>query len=83
MEKRKLRENRTQWRQDAERAGIGSKTLQDVELNSASKILEKQFLLLKVLWRNNEARDFDPKLFDLSDSIEEARKVLRDYDDWN
>ncbi|GAD92741.1 conserved hypothetical protein [Paecilomyces variotii No. 5] len=41
-----------------------------------------QYLLLRVLWRENHAGDLDPHRYGLSDFLEEAKEKLQDYNGW-
>lgn len=72
-----------EWKKMAEEKGITSLSIHNEELPSASKIKLRQFLLLRVLWKEIQPAGFKPSKFGLDRYIQQAKKMLKGYRSWN
>ncbi|KAI9372848.1 hypothetical protein BJX61DRAFT_552579 [Aspergillus egyptiacus] len=74
--------NPTEWRTRAEKIGVLGKSIHAAELKSASKMTERQYLLLQVLWKTINADQFNWEYFELKPWENEAEKLLQAYPCW-
>lgn len=77
-----LPSNEKRWEAAMARMGLTGQTIHGAELNSASKIEYKQFLLLQVLWETRHIQDLPKILPEFNKWIVKAEEMLRDYKSW-
>lgn len=78
-----LPEDEVNWSTGVIEQGINHQSISTFShAASGSKIGFKQFLLLRVLWATDEARDIQKRSEWLSTRLKTAGKLLRDISDW-
>ncbi|PYH65241.1 uncharacterized protein BO88DRAFT_471623 [Aspergillus vadensis CBS 113365] len=77
-----LPSNKRRWEAAMARMGLTGQTIHGAELDSASKIEYKQFLLLQVLWEIRHIQDLPKLLPDLNNWIVKAEELLKNYKSW-
>ncbi|KAI3015966.1 hypothetical protein CBS147353_7930 [Aspergillus niger] len=77
-----LPSNEKRWEAAMARVGLTGQTIHGAELNSASKIEYKQFLLLQVLWETRHIQDLPKILPEFNKWIVKAEEMLQDYKSW-
>lgn len=79
---RPLPETPSRWAELAEQEGVRDKPIHEEKLSSASKITRRQYMLLRVLWKNLPPKKLDYRRLDLEKWINLARKMLNSYYSW-
>lgn len=70
------------WEREVGIEGLTRSSIHQEELESASNIQYKQYLMLRVLWKHTAANKIDFRELELDDWRELAKERLKDYDSW-
>ncbi|PLN86610.1 hypothetical protein BDW42DRAFT_158119 [Aspergillus taichungensis] len=72
---------RTQWQAQVDLLGLGTQTIHDIQLKSASHVSREQFLLLRVLWNSRHSSRL-LSFFDLKQWLPDAKEKLENLSSW-
>ncbi|KAL3248313.1 hypothetical protein ABHI18_012098 [Aspergillus niger] len=73
----------TKWAELAEKEGVLNQVIHEEELDCASKITLRQYLLLRVLRKRSYRSKLDPNRLGLGPWMNQAKNMLRSYPSWN
>lgn len=73
----------TKWAELAEKEGVLNQVIHEEELDCASKITLRQYLLLRVLRKRSYRSKLDPNWLSLEPWMNQAKNMLRSYPSWN
>ncbi|PYH67311.1 uncharacterized protein BO88DRAFT_391735 [Aspergillus vadensis CBS 113365] len=72
-----------EWAVLAKKNGVLNKLIHAEELDSASKIKLRQYLLLRILRKRSQRTKLDPKRLGLEPWMNQAKGMLQSYPSWN
>lgn len=73
----------SEWKKAAESEGLVGVGINDEHFVRARRLSYRQFLPLRIIWKDISAASFDPKMFDLDEWMGRAADVLKDYQSWH
>lgn len=74
-------ETHKEWQEQVDLLGLGTQTIHDIQLKSASHVSREQFLLLRVLWKVNAISRL-PSFLDLNHWLPKASEKLENLPSW-
>ncbi|PKY09206.1 hypothetical protein P168DRAFT_332802 [Aspergillus campestris IBT 28561] len=74
-------ETHKEWQEQVDILGLGTQTIHDIQLKSASHVSREQFLLLRVLWKVNAISRL-PSFLDLNQWLPKASEKLESLSSW-